>query len=122
MFFRFSAIAVAGFLIATGAAHAQVRSLMQLPDSRQDFVRLCAPHIQGRWANPETVCACLHDQAAASVGDPDLREALLRGIGETGVPTIETEWVPPSKRSEIGATFTKIAKPTLQCMFEPAQQ
>jgi hypothetical protein len=47
--------------------------------------------------------------------------ALLRGISETGVPTIETEWVPVSKRSEIGATFTKIAKPTLQCMFEPAK-
>jgi hypothetical protein len=28
--------------------------------------------------------------------------------------------VPPSKQSEIGATFTKIAKPTLQCLFEPA--
>ena len=52
--------------------------------------------------------------------DADLREALLRGISETGVPTIETAWVPPSKQSEIGPTFTKIAKPTLQCMFEPA--
>ena len=50
----------------------------------------------------------------------DLREALLRGISETGVPTIETAWVPASKQSEIGPTFTKIAKPTLQCMFEPA--
>jgi hypothetical protein len=28
--------------------------------------------------------------------------------------------VPPSKQSEIGPTFTKIAKPTLQCMFEPS--
>ena len=39
---------------------------------------------------------------------------------KTGVPTIETAWVPASKQSEIGPTFTKIAKPTLQCMFEPA--
>ncbi len=119
MFFRFSASAVAAFIIVTGSAQAQVRSMMPVPDSREDFVRLCAPHIEGRWANPETVCGCLHDQAAATVADPDLREALLRGIGETGVPTIETDWVPPSKRSEIGATFTKIAKPALQCMFEP---
>jgi len=51
--------------------------------------------------------------AAAAVEDTDLREALLRGISETGVPTIETDWVPPSKQSQIGATFTKIAKPTL---------
>jgi hypothetical protein len=119
MFFRFSAVAIATFLIAAGSAQAQVRSRMLLPDSRTDFVRLCVPHIEGRWANPETVCGCLHDQAAAAVVDPDLREALLRGIGETGVPTIETDWVPPSKRSEIGATFTKIAKPALHCMFEP---
>ena len=56
---------------------------------------------------------------AATVEDADLREALLRGISETGVPTIESAWVPPSKQSEIGPTFTKIAKPTLQCMFEP---
>ena len=83
-------------------------------------MRLCAPHMVGRWAHPEAVCGCLHDHAAAAVEDSDLREALLRGISETGVPTIETDWVPPSKRSEIGATFTKIAKPTLQCMFEPA--
>jgi len=121
MFFRFSASAVAAFLIATSSAQAQVRSMMPLPDSREDFVRLCAPHIEGRWANPEIVCGCLHDQAAATVVDPDLREALLRGIGETGVPTIETEWVPASKQSEIGPTFTMIAKPTLQCMFEPAK-
>ena len=73
----------------------------------------------GRWAHPEAVCGCLHDYAAATVEDTDLREALLRGISETGVPTIETDWVPPSKQSEIGPTFTKIAKPTLQCMFEP---
>ena len=91
-----------------------------MPDPRGEFVRLCAPHMVGRWAHPESVCSCLHDYAAATVEDADLREALLRGISETGVPTIETAWVPPSKRSEIGPTFTKIAKPTLQCMFEPA--
>ncbi len=135
MFFRISAAAiVAGFLIG-GLAPAQAqqiqaqqiqakqiqfRSLSKLPDPRGEFVRQCAPHMIGRWAHPEAVCSCLHDHAAAAVEDTDLREALLRGISETGVPTIETDWVPPSKQSEIGATFTKIAKPTLQCMFEPS--
>ena len=99
---------------------AQFRSLQKLPDPRGEFVRLCAPHMVGRWAHPESVCGCLHDYAAAAVEDADLREALLRGISETGVPTIETEWVPASKQSEIGPTFTKLAKPTLQCMFDPA--
>ncbi len=94
---------------------------MNMSDERSEFVRLCVPHMNGRWAHPESVCSCLHDYAAATVDDADLRTALLRGISETGVPTIETDWVPASKRSEIGATFTKIAKPTLQCMFEPAK-
>ena len=98
----------------------ETRPLQKLPDPRGEFLRLCLPHMVGRWAHPEAVCGCLHDHAAAAVEDDDLREALLRGISETGVPTIETEWVPASKQSEIGVTFTKIARPTLQCMFEPA--
>jgi hypothetical protein len=145
MHFRIGAIAIVASLVSAGSAQAQLQrgefqraelqqaqiqpaqvqhiqfhSLQKLPDPRGEFVRLCAPHMVGRWAHPEAVCGCLHDHAAATVDDPDLREALLRGISETGVPTIETEWVPPAKQSEIGATFTKIAKPTLQCMFAPA--
>ena len=71
---------------------------LKIPDPRGEFVRQCAPHMVGRWAHPESVCGCLHDHAAAAVDDIDLREALLRGIGETGVPTIETEWVPPRNK------------------------
>ena len=119
-------IAAVAFLAATvfaQSAHAQsqVRVAIKMPDPRADFVRQCAPHMLGRWAHPEEVCGCLHDHAVAVIEDEDLREALLRGISETGVPTIESEWVPASKQSEIGPTFTKIAKPTLQCMFEPAK-
>jgi hypothetical protein len=99
----------------------QARPTAKLPDPRGEFVRQCAPHMLGRWAHPEEVCSCLHDHAAAMVEDTDLREALLRGISETGVPSIETDWVPPGKQAEIGPTFTKIAKPALQCMFEPAK-
>jgi hypothetical protein len=133
MFVRIWSAAILTSLTVGGSAQAQVpqlpqitaqtiqfRSMFKVPDPRGEFVRLCAPHMVGRWAHPESVCGCLHDYAAATVDDPDLREALLRGISETGVPTIETDWVPPSKQSEIGATFTKIAKPTLQCMFEPS--
>jgi hypothetical protein len=132
MILRICAAAIVASVILAGSAQAQVqiqakvpvqqiqlRSLLKIPDPRGEFVRQCAPHMMGRWAHPESVCGCLHDYAAAAVEDTDLREALLRGISETGVPTIETDWVPPSKQSQIGATFTKIAKPTLQCMFEP---
>jgi hypothetical protein len=122
MFHRICATAlVATFVLGQSVqAQSQIRSVMKFPDPRSDFVRQCAPHMLGRWAHPEEVCGCLHDHAAAVVEDNDLREALLRGISETGVPTIETQWVPASKRSEIGPTFTKIARPTLQCMFQPA--
>ncbi len=121
MFFRICSVVVFASLVLGSPARAQARSLMKLSDPRGQFVRLCAPHMVGRWEHPESVCGCLHDYAAAAVEDADLRSALLRGISETGVPTIETEWVPASKRSEIGATFTKVARPTLQCMFEPSR-
>ena len=117
----FVVIATVLSLTAGPVAHAQMRNPLNLSDPRAEFVRQCAPHMLGRWAHPEEVCGCLHDHAAAIVEDNDLRQALLRGIGETGVPTIESEWVPVSKQSEIGPTFTKIAKPALQCMFEPAK-
>jgi hypothetical protein len=84
MFFRIGAIAIAVSITLAGSAQAQVRSPMKLPDPRAEFVRLCAPHMLGRWAHPESVCGCLHDHAAAAVEDRDLREALLRGISETG--------------------------------------
>jgi hypothetical protein len=110
------------FLAVTFAssAQAQIWSWKKLPDPRGEFVRLCAPHMVGRWAHPESVCGCLHDYAVAKVDDSDLRDALLRGISETGVPTIEDDWVPPSKQAKISGAFSQIAKPTLQCMFEPA--
>lgn len=130
MLLRISAAAIVGSLALAGAAQAQIgqtqiqraqfRSPPKLPDPRGEFIRLCAPHMVGRWAHPEAVCRCLHDHAAAVVEDSDIREALLRGISETGVPAIDAKWLPSSKRAEIGATFTRIAKPTLQCMFEPA--
>ncbi len=125
MYLRICATAFVATLALGSAAQAQaslqIRAAMHLTDPRADFVRQCAPHMLGRWAHPEEVCSCLHDHAAAVVEDADLRHALLRGISETGVPTIENAWVPTSKQAEIGPTFTKIAKPTLQCMFDPAK-
>ncbi|MBV8925188.1 MAG: hypothetical protein JOZ74_07435 [Bradyrhizobium sp.] len=125
MFVRICAAAFVAILCFDQSARAQaslqIRAAIDLSDRRTDFVRQCAPHMLGRWAHPEEVCGCLHDHAAAAVEDNDLRMALLRGISETGVPTIENDWVPASKQSEIGPTFTKIARPTLQCMFDPAK-
>src|SRR4029079_12883318 len=116
-----AAIIVILSVSAAHSAHAQIRNPVKLSDPRSDFVRQCAPHMLGRWAHPEEVCGCLHDHAAGIVEDNDLRQALLRGISETGVPTIESDWVPVSTRSALGPPSTKIAKPALQYMFEPAK-
>jgi hypothetical protein len=120
MFLRIRASVIFVCIASSASAQAEMLSATRLPDPRGEFVRQCAPHMLGRWAHPESVCSCLHDYAAAAIEDTDLRSALLRGISETGVPTIENEWVPVSKRSQISATFTKVAKPTMQCMFDPA--
>ena len=121
MFFRICSVVILASFVLGNPARAQVLSLKTVSDPRVEFVRQCVSQMVGRWEHPETVCGCLHDHAASVVEDADLRSALLRGISETGVPTIETDWVPASKRSEIGATFTKVARPTLQCMFEPSK-
>jgi hypothetical protein len=68
------------------AARAEMFSQVKLSDPRADFVRLCAPHMLGRWAHPESVCGCLHDYAAAVVEDNDLRLALLRGSAKPECP------------------------------------
>ena len=123
MVLRISAGVLTALLLLNQSAGAQsqvMRSALRLSDPRSEFVRQCAPRMLGRWAHPEEVCGCLHDHAAAVVEDSDLRQALLRGISETGVPTIENDWVPPSKQAKISGAFSQIAKPTLQCMFEPA--
>lgn len=118
---RFVALSLSLIMLVSTPAAAQVRSLIKVPDRRAEFIRHCTMHMIGRQAHPDAVCGCLHDHAAAAVQDSDLREALLRGISESGVPNIENDWVPPSKQSQISATFTTIAKPTLQCMFEPLE-
>lgn len=120
MVLRICAAPFAAILMLADPVQAQSSPAAKLPDARTEFVRQCAPHMLGRWAHPEQVCGCLHDHAVAIVEDNDLREALLRGISETGVPTIESQWVPASKQSQIDSTFTEIAKPVLQCMFDSA--
>lgn len=111
------AIVMIATLSAPATARAYLWDWRTLPDPRGEFVRLCAPHMVSRWAHPEAICQCLHDSAIAAVADTDLRHALMRGVAETGVPTIESAWVPPAKLPQLNATFDGIAKPTLQCMF-----
>ena len=51
------------------------------------------------------------------VDDVDVRDALLYGISETGVPTIDRSWLPPTKEQQIDLTLTRIAQPTMTCIY-----
>ena len=129
MLVRICSAAFLSFLLLSGAAQAQVQ--LQTPQTSSAPCSRCpiraassCGSARRTWSGAGRIPKAF--AAACTITPPrpsriaDLREALLRGISETGVPTIETDWVPASKQSEIGPTFTKIAKPTLQCMFEPA--
>jgi len=99
MFARICSAAILASFLLGGSAQAQVQlqvqlqapqtsllSLFKMPDPRGEFVRLCAPHMVGRWAHPEAVCGCLHDYAAATVEDGLQRgfvlSQLLAAVGE----------------------------------------
>ena len=122
MFFRIVCVAMRRFSSIAGASSAPGPGSFAdqcFPIRATNSSASARPTWSGAGRIPKPFAAACTTMRPPRVEDTDLREALLRGISETGVPTIETDWVPPSKQSEIGATFTKIAKPTLQCMFEP---
>ncbi|WP_249123584.1 MULTISPECIES: hypothetical protein [unclassified Bradyrhizobium] len=109
---------LAGLAMAfVGAAHAQSHSFSHMPDPRGEFIRLCAPYMIKRSLRPEAVCDCLYRQAVAMVDDAEVRDALLYGISETGVPTIDRTWLPAAKENQIDIVMTRMAKPTMACLY-----
>lgn len=113
-----SIAAVTALLIALALpTRARPDSFSRMPDPRGEFIRLCAPYMVKRSEHPEAVCDCLHRQAVAMVDDVEVRDALLYGISETGVPTIDKAWLPPAKEEQIDRTLTRIAAPTMACIY-----
>ncbi|MGO4715563.1 hypothetical protein [Bradyrhizobium sp. 2TAF24] len=114
---RIVAIVTGVLMLLGGALHAESRSFSHMPDPRGEFIRLCAPYMIKRSSRPEAVCDCLHRQAVAVIDDVDVRDALLYGISETGVPTIDKAWLPATKERQIDAAMTRMAKPTMACLY-----
>ena len=87
---------------------------------RDLFVSICTPrmsvHIVKR---PEVVCGCLHDNVVSREEETELRLALIRGVEETGVPSIQYAWVPQKSHKRVVETIDRVAAPTLACMFGP---
>jgi hypothetical protein len=88
-----------------------------MPDPRGEFIRLCAPFMSSRYAHPEAVCDCLRDTMFNEINDTDLLDAILYGVTERGVPTLNRNWVPREKWPLIEPAMTAIAEPTMSCMF-----
>lgn len=107
---------VLGCMVST-AASAETRQLSLMPDPRGEFIRLCAPFMAPRYAHPETVCDCLRNAMFDRVEDSEIRDALLYGVTERGVPTLNRAWLQAEKWPQIENTMTAIAEPTMQCMF-----
>jgi len=96
---------------------ADARRLSLMPDPRGEFIRLCAPFMVSRYAHPEAICDCVRNALIGEIGDREILDAILYGVTERGVPTLNQYWLPPEKRPLIGRTMTAIAEPTLDCMF-----
>jgi hypothetical protein len=85
---------------------------------RELFVSLCTPRMSVHIAKkPEVVCGCLHDNVVSREEDSELRLALIRGVEETGVPSIQYAWVPQKSHKRVVETIDRVAAPTLACMF-----
>jgi hypothetical protein len=108
-----------GFLTGTlpGAVQADGLQLSLMPDPRGEFIRLCAPFMAPRYARPEAVCDCLRNAMFDRIDDSQILDALLYGVTERGVPTLNRAWLPAEKWPQIEAAMTAIAEPTMQCMF-----
>jgi hypothetical protein len=107
-------------IIAAGLLAGAAQSAPPVPSERDQFVSVCLPRMSTRiQKQPETVCGCLHDHAVSKVEDSELRLAVIRGITETGVPSVQYSWVPSKTPEFVVETLDKVAAPTLACMFGP---
>lgn len=111
-----AAAVIAGVL----AGSAQAAPTVPVKTERDLFVSVCTPRMSARIAKqPEIVCGCLHDNAVSREEDTELRLALIRGVEETGVPSIQYAWVPHKSQERVVEALDKVAAPTLACMFGP---
>lgn len=112
-----------GFLTSALVATAIVGAIQATPaipnNDRETFVSVCALRMSAKIKDrPETVCGCLHDDALSKVEDTELRTAMVRGVQETGVPSVQYAWVPSKAPEYVIENLDKIAAPTLACMFD----
>jgi hypothetical protein len=114
---RSGLVACASWLAVSAAALADPYHLSQMPDPRGEFIRLCAPFMVSRYAHPEAICDCLRTGVRGEIGDTEVLDAILYGITEQGVPSLDPRLIAPPKRLLIDRLLSQIAEPTIECMF-----
>jgi hypothetical protein len=104
-------------LALAAAARGDALHLSEMPDPRGEFIRLCAPFMVSRYAHPEAICDCVRTAIRGEIADRETLDAILFGITEQGVPSIDPKLIAPKKRPSIDHVLSAIAKPTMDCMF-----
>jgi hypothetical protein len=113
-----NAIVAAAVIAGALAGSAQAAPTAPTASERDLFMSVCTPRMSARIAkHPEVVCGCLHDNAVSREEDTVLRLAPIRGVEETGVPSIQYAWVPNRSPERVIEALDKIAAPTLACIF-----
>ena len=114
-------ITLAAAAVAAAVIVGSAQAVPTVPmTERELFVAICTPRMSARIAtHPELVCGCLHDNVVSREEDAELRLAMIRGIEETGVPSIQYAWVPLKSHERVIEALDKVAAPTLACMFQP---
>jgi hypothetical protein len=113
-----NSLAAAAVVAGVLAGSAQAAPTPPAMTDRELFVSICMPRMSARIAKqPEIVCGCLHDNVVSREEDTELRLALIRGVEETGVPSIQYAWVPQKSHDRVIRALDKVAVPTLACMF-----
>src|SRR3981081_1314034 len=92
-------------LVLAAAAPGDALHLSRMPDPRGEFIRLCAPYMVSRYAHPEAICDCVRTAIRGEIGDPEILDAILFGITEQGVPTLDPRLIAPEKRPLIDHTL-----------------
>jgi hypothetical protein len=117
VFARTVAAASLLLLALSAAASGDALHLSQMPDPRGEFIRLCAPFMVPRYAHPEAVCDCVRSGILGEINDQETLDAILFGITEQGVPTIDSKLISAEKQPSIDHILSAIAEPTMACMF-----
>ena len=110
---------VTAALISASLLAGSVQAVQQQAVEREQFVSACLPRMSARiHKQAESVCGCLHDNAISKVKDTEIRLAVIRGVTETGVPSVQYAWLPGRSQEFIVETLDEIAVPTLACMYD----